>query len=106
MTRPKRLHFYKIDAHKHTHTKTPKQESKKKLSVASHCVHLQILMHTIHAHMHEHTYDATCCQEAVCCEQQLGRDLHLQLIFCQFKDGKILLFPVVVGYSPFGPVIS
>lgn len=48
----------------------------------------------------------TSSQEAMCRQQQLGRDLHIQLIFGHFEYGKILMFPLVVRYSPFRPIIS
>lgn len=39
-------------------------------------------------------------------EQQLRRHLHLQLILRQLEDGEVLLFPLVVGDSPFVSIIS
>ena len=64
VTRPERLHLYKTRTQTHTHKRQSKNASTKS------------------ACMEKHIYGSTCSQEAVCGEQQLWRDLHLQLIFC------------------------
>lgn len=48
----------------------------------------------------------TCGQETVRGEQQLRRNLHLQLVLRQLEDGEVLLFPLVVRDSPFVSIIS
>lgn len=49
---------------------------------------------------------STCSEKTVCSQQQLRRNIHFYLTFRKFKDGKILLFPLMVRHSPFSTIVS